>query len=284
MGKINKKALIISLLLTVVCALLLFGYMRTLKTPAAETPKTSIPVSVRDIGVGEAIKPEDIRMLEVGTDSVPEGILTDRTELEGKYAGAAILVGEPFRELRLTTKEELPLSHNLPAGLRAVSIFINEANLLSMQIVPGDRIDLIASWSLKTKEGDEVQLTNTVLQDIGVLAIGPNRVLEDNAVKPATASNNVEDMPKTITLAVTPEQAEQVIFNTQYSSFTLALRGYGDDEVIKTEGVVITDMIPQRLLPFAVMPGEASKSGSSSGGSAADGSSDGGSGAAAAIP
>ena len=150
--------------------------------------------------------------------------------------------------------------------------------------MPGDYIDLIASWSLKTKEGDEIQLTYTVLQNIQVLAMGPNRVLSDNAGKPATGSNNVEDMPKTVTLAVTPQQAEQVIFNTQYNSFTMALRGHGDEEMVETEGALITDMVPERLLPFAVMPGEASKSGSSSGGGDTGGSTTGGSGAAAAVP
>ena len=283
MGKINRKALLISLLLTVACGILLFGYIRSLKVPAAETQKTSIPVAVRDIAIGEAVATVDIRMQEISSDSVPEGIITDKAEIEGKVASKGILTGEPFRQERLTTLDTLPLSYNLPTGYRAVSIFVNESNLLSMQVLPGDHVDLIASWTLKPKDGDEIQLTHTVLQNLEVLALGLNRVPNEKAGNPSTESNNVADPPKTITLAVTPEQAEKVVFNAQYSSFTLALRGQGDEEIAKTNGALIIDMVPDRLLPFALMPGESSKSGTESG-SGSGSATTGGSGAAAAVP
>lgn len=234
-----------------------------------ERPKTSIPVAVREMRIGEQITSADIRMQELSADSLPEGIVTDRTDIEGFYARDVILPGEPFREQRLAKKEDLSLSFNLPDGYRAVSLFVNESNLLSMQVLTGDYVDVIASWSLKTKEGDEVQLTKTVLQNIEILALGPNRALDDKAGLPSREGYSVDDMPKTVTLAVTPEQAEVLVFNAQFSSFTLALRGMGDEGMDETDGAVVIDMIPERFMDVAVQPGEAS--GTSSGGTQATG-------------
>ena len=256
MGKLNKKALIFSLLLTVICGALLYGSFRNQQVPVEERPKTSIPVSVREIRIGEQVVAADISMLEISSDSLPEGILTENTAIEGLYAKEVILPGEPFREQRLVKKEELSLAYNLPDGYRAVSLFINESNLLSMQVMTGDFVDVIASWSMPTKKGAEVQLTQTVLQNIEVLALGPNRVLGANAGLPNRGAYSIEDMPRTVTFAVTPEEAEMLVFNAQYSSFTLALRGTDDKEVTKTDGAVVTDMIPERFQSIAVMPGD----------------------------
>lgn len=265
MGKLNKKALFISLFLTVLCGLLLYGSFRNQQTPVQERPKTSIPVAVRELRIGEQVMAVDIRMQEISADSLPEGILSTKAEIEGLFAKEIILPGEPFRDQRLVTQDKLSLAYNLPEGYRAVSLFINESNLLSMQVITGDFVDVIASWTLKTKEGDPVPLTKTVLQNIEVLALGPNRALDSSAGMPNRGGYAVDDMPRTVTLAVNPTQAEQLVFNAQFSTFTLALRGTDDNTIEETEGIVVTDMIPERLLPFAVMPGEASE-GDSGGG------------------
>jgi len=83
MGKMNKKALAISLILTIICALVLFNYVRNLQKPIEESTKTEILVSVKDINPGELVLPEDIRIIKVSPDSVPEGIIFDKTYIEG---------------------------------------------------------------------------------------------------------------------------------------------------------------------------------------------------------
>lgn len=267
MGKLNKKALIFSLLLTVICGVLLYGSFRNQQVPSEERPKMTIPVSVREIKVGEQVVTADIRMQEISVDSLPEGILSDSAAIEGLYAKDVILPGEPFREQRLVKKEELSLAYNLPDGYRAVSLFINESNLLSMQVMTGDFVDVIASWTMPTMEGSDVQLTQTVLQNIEILALGPNRTLDEKAGLPNIGVNSVEDMPRTATFAVTPEEAEMLVYNAQFSTFTLALRGTDDKEVIKTDGAVVTDMIPERFQSIAVMPGDKPAEGGGSSGS-----------------
>lgn len=256
MGKLNKKALIISLLLTVVCGILLYGAFRNQQVPVQDRPKTSIPVAVREIREGEQLTSADIRMQEISADSIPEGILLTNAEIEGLFAKEVILPGEPFREQRLVEREALSLAYNLQDGYRAISLFVNESNLLSMQIMTGDYVDIIASWTVPTKEGAAIPVTSTVLQNIQVLALGPNRVLDSQMGLPNRGAYSVDDMPRTVTFAVTPQQAEQLVYNAQNTTFTLALRGTDDNALEETEGAIGIDMVPERLLPVAQMPGE----------------------------
>ncbi len=256
MGKLNKRALLISLVLTAICALVLFNYIRNMQTPAAESAKTDILVSVKDFNPGEIITPEDIRVVKVSSDSVPEGIIFDKLYIEGMYANVPILIGEPFREERLAKKEELSLANKLEKGYRAFSIFINEANLLSMQLVPGDKIDIIATWTFETKENLSFPYSYTILQNIEVLSLGPNRVADAESSMPNRGGYNIDDMPKTITLAVTPQQAETLALNAQNSTISVALRGLDDENTENTEGAIIVDQLSKRLLPFALKPGD----------------------------
>ena len=275
MGKVNRKALIISLILTVVCALVLFNYMRNLQTPAAEKKVSSILVSTRDIKPGEMIIATDLRMAEVSADSIPEGILDNKTAIEGMYAREVILMNEPFRDRRLAKREDLSLANNLPKGFRAVSLFVNESNLLSMQMMTGDFVDVIATWTPQAKIGDPLPLTKIVMQNVLVLSLGPNRVLDEKAGSPNRGGNNPEDIPRTITLAVKPEDAELLVFVSGNANFTFALRGKGDAAIVETEGAIGTDMLSDRLKPYVAMPGESfstpsGTTGSTSGGTTSD--------------
>lgn len=257
MGKVNKKALTISLIVTLLCALVLFNYIRNLKVPTTEKAKTTILVSVRNISPGEQIFAADVRSIDVSSDSVPEGIVFDQTLIEGLYAKEAILIGEPFREQRLVPKENLSLAYRLPKGTRAVSIFVNEANLLAMQLIPGNKVDVIASWNLQTKEGVDVPVSQTVLQNVEVLALGPNLTPDDKAGLPNRGTYSIDDIPKTVTLAVTLQEAETLTYNTENSNLTIALRGQGDDEDVVTNGAMVIDQLTSRLSAIALEPGKA---------------------------
>lgn len=263
MAKLNRKALIVSLIFTLVSGVLLFYYISTLQTPETPIERVSVPVSARDIKVGEIIGADDISTLEVEKGSVPPNILILREEVEGKYAATDILAGEFFRTQRLTERGDMSLAFNIEPGYRAVSVFIDESHLLSMQLQVGDRVDVLASWTLSTKAGDDVNLTKTVLQNIKVLSLGENR-FEESAISEPNAEQAVEEAietPETITLELTLQDAETLVYNTQFATFSFALRGRGDEAVVRSDAAILTDMIPRRLLPYAVMPGEAATGG-----------------------
>lgn len=258
MNKINKKALLFSLILTVISGFFLFSYIRSNQTPVEQKPKTSIFVAAREILPGEIIQPTDIQSIEVTSDSVPEGILSDRTKIENMLALERIVSGEPFRESRLQVREKMDLAWNVPAGKRAITIFVNETAVLANMLRVGDRIDLIATFEA-TEETDAAWLRSTgfLVQDVEVAALGSDRHGE---LARKEAAGEKTEIPTTLTLFVDPEQAEKIVFAGTYGSYTVVLRGRGDAEPVNLPGIITEDVMPAAARTEPGMSGGASDS------------------------
>lgn len=116
------------------------------------------------------------------------------------------------------------LAEKLKDGERAVSIPISGAAGVSGMVNPNDCVDIIGSFTLPAENGnpDETELvTLTVLQNITVLATGNESF---TGTRTARQSNY-----NSVTLLVTPEQAELLVFTQQIKGrLSLALRRRGD--------------------------------------------------------
>ncbi|NLX63157.1 MAG: Flp pilus assembly protein CpaB [Clostridiaceae bacterium] len=240
--KINIKALTISLILTLISCGLVLGYIKSLKRPIPETRNIKLLVASRNIKVGEEIKPEDISTVDVPEDALPEGIINDRKNIEGMYVRETVIKGEPFRTERLARWEELDLSFSIPENMRAISVFVNEKSIFSNLLRVGDKVDIIGNYVIKTDDNKEIKISNTIIQNVEVLAIGPNRI-RDNTWEKRDSSNDSE-LPRTITLCVSPIDAEKLAYTSTFADFAVALRGNKDKELVETPGVIIEDLLP----------------------------------------
>src|SRR2546427_760567 len=77
-------------------------------------------------------------------------------------------------------------------------------------------------------EGETDQKSKVVLQNVKVLATGKS--IEQKDEKPV-------EVP-TVTLLVSPEDAERLTLAARFEPVRLALRNYRDEEVVKTSGIV----------------------------------------------
>src|SRR5206468_2579762 len=91
-------------------------------------------------------------------------------------------------------------------------------------ITPNSRVDVVVSGN---PGGENDLLSKVVLQNIRVLAIGTSIEQRDN--KPV-------EVP-TVTLLVTPQDAEKLTIATRQEPVRLALRNYRDEEAVQTTGV-----------------------------------------------
>jgi pilus assembly protein CpaB len=74
------------------------------------------------------------------------------------------------------------------------------------------------------------------MENMRVLAIG-TEIQRDNGGKPLTAT--------TVTLAVTPDQAERLAVAMNQGAIQLVLRGYGDPDSVRTKGATSGDVLSQ---------------------------------------
>lgn len=248
--KTNIKALIISLILALISCGFVFGYIKSLKKPIPEVKKIKLLVASRNMKVGEEIKAADLTAIDVPEDSLPEGIINDRKNIEGMYVQEPVIKGEPFRQERLAKWEELTLSFSIPNDKRAISVFVNESSVFSNQLRVGDKVDVIGNYVIKTDDDKEIKLSNTIIQNVAILTIGPDRV-QHNTDQNSESSDETK-LPRVVTLCVTPEDAEKMAFTSAFANFALTLRGNKDEKSVETEGVIIEDLLPLNKIGILV--------------------------------
>jgi Flp pilus assembly protein CpaB len=155
-----------------------------------------------------------------------------------------IIAGEYIRTERLAAKDAgVGLNAIIPKGLRAVSINVTDSSAVSGFLNPGNYVDIITSLVAEEKS---IDMTITMLQARKVLAVN-NRVGSDAGFDYKTDRNY---MPS-VTLAVTPAEAEKLAHASAQSQLTLTLRNDIDVEPVKNEPIDSSKLIGQIDKPAA---------------------------------
>ncbi|WP_430910108.1 Flp pilus assembly protein CpaB [Methylobacterium sp. sgz302541] len=198
--------------------------------PVPVAPVTEVLVAAAELPTGQKIQPADMRWQKWPDDAVVSGYITrkDSPKAAEEFAGAVIrsgfLAGEPIRQQRLARPEGGLMAAILPAGMRAVAIVIDSrgTNSAGGFILPNDHVDVIRTYrddENSRASGAEVQVSQTVLQDVRVLAVG-------QLIQEKNGSNVVTG--ETATLALTPSQAEAVTLAQKVGTLSLSLRSLAD--------------------------------------------------------
>jgi pilus assembly protein CpaB len=195
--------------------------------PVAQLPTVEVLVAKSDIGLGQAVKPEDLQW-QPWPASTGHSLInrTSRAEaiqeVAGSIARTPVFAGEPIREQKLVKANGSGfMAAILSSGMRAISTEISPETGAGGFILPNDRVDVILSKRTTNPErnnGDAVQ-TEVILSNVRVLAI-------DQAPKEKEGSNTL--VGRTTTLELNPEQAETLVRARQSGTLALALRSITD--------------------------------------------------------
>ncbi len=201
--------------------------------PVAQLPTVDVLVAKSDIGLGQAVKPEDLQWQTWPAATASNSFIrrNDRpnatTQIAGSIARAPFIAGEPIREPKLVKADGSGfMAAILPTGMRAVSTEISPETGAGGFILPNDRVDVILSK--REKNGDrsgaaEAINSEIILSNIRVLAI-------DQAPKEKDGQTTV--VGKTVTLELKPEQTEALARARQSGTLSLALRSIADVNVV----------------------------------------------------
>lgn len=189
----------------------------------------NVVVAGKDIPAGTALTDKNVKegLIKVSPwpkDSVPKGAFASTQQVLGKVAKIKVFAGEPLLESRMAG-EGAGLTVRLSPGNRGMAVKIDEIIGVSGFIAPDDRVDVIATTTPPGKETGE-KISKVVLQNKRVLSVA--QATEQKEGKPQVA--------RSITLEVTPEEAEKLSLASLDGQIVLALRAIGDDKIVKTEG------------------------------------------------
>lgn len=198
--------------------------------PPPAVPVTDVLVAAAELPMGQSLQAADLRWQPWPDQAISQGYITRSNtpkgieEIAGSIARSAFLAGEPIRSQKLAKSGSGFLAAILPAGMRAVAITIDSRGSSSAGgfVLPNDHVDLIRTYrdeDASRTGGGDVQVSETLLTDVRVLAIGP-------IVQEKNDTNVI--IGETATLALTPAQAEVVTLAQKVGQLSLSLRSLED--------------------------------------------------------
>ena len=220
----------IALLLAVVASVGAYKFLsgRSRIAEQSRLQTVGIVVAQVDIPIGSTINPNQVTIARWPKDNFPKDALPDPKTAVGRTALRDFTRGEPILESKLVPLNKAAglLSLKVPAGMRAFSVKVNEVVGVGGFIVPDSRVDIVVTTSPSRKDQQE-KVSKIVLEDIRVLAAGQATEQKDN--KPVTVN--------TVTLALTPGDAEKLALASNDGVIQLVMRNFADNVVVTTGGV-----------------------------------------------
>ena len=126
------------------------------------------------------------------------------------------------------------LSVKIPPGYRGALLGID--NELKPLIKPGDRVDVLVTFEALMADNRKEKVTATILQNVGVIAVGTN-LGQGLTAKQAKAASDKEDKTAAfsekamIALALNPNEAQYLSLAMKQGDTSVVLRGLGDVEM-----------------------------------------------------
>lgn len=195
-----------------------------LSGPKVNTVKVIVADAAFDYG--DEITPQNLRLVDMPEDLVPANSFSSFEALFVDDAPIVVLGYTEFNEPIIAHKISGPhgrraMSQLVSEGMRAVSIRSNATSGVAGFVLPGDRVDILLTRDVSEPKDERELQTELLLQDVKVLGVDQN----------ALQTSDVVDVSKTVTLEVTPEQAQVLTLAMDVGSLSLTLRRAGSLDV-----------------------------------------------------
>jgi pilus assembly protein CpaB len=203
---------------------------------SARIATVPVVVALADMPEGATIDRNLVTANPWPVPTIPAGAFTSPDSVVGRVTRVAIFKGEPIVPGRLAPMGTGPgLEVKITPGKRAMALRINDVAGISGFIQPNSRVDVMVTLA-NDAGGQKQQMAKLFMENMRVLSVG-HEIQRDAQGKPINAA--------TITLEVTPEEAERLAVATSQGSIQLVLRGYGDPDSIDTKGATSHDVLSQ---------------------------------------
>jgi len=221
--KIFRNRTVIGVLCILLALIICFGVTPLFSRSASE--KTDIVRVTKDIKEGDEITAEMVQTVEVGAYNLPQNLMTDKKEVVGKYATADLVAGDYILSSKLSAvpAAENAYLYNLDGTKQAISVTIKSfATGLSGKLESGDIVTVIVA----DYQGKGETAIPPELQYVEVISVTASSGYDANTGEVV----DEKELPSTVTLLVTTEQAKVLAELEQDSELHLALVYRGTPE------------------------------------------------------
>jgi Flp pilus assembly protein CpaB len=237
--------------------------------PQASLPPTQLPVVVAasDIPLGTVVTEDLFTTRTIAVPSIETNALGDISQAVGKTTRTNITAGQQVHSTDFQNRA-VPLT--VPAGKRAFPVQVNELTGVLNLLDVGDTVDLIISLRgdafpvVQVLDDGSVTVVSGInplsvklpllLQDIqiiGVLDAPAPAPAEGQAAPAASQKPTITGANKLLVLAVTPQQAEVLLFARTTGTLDAILRPPSDaGQTTETTGIILKTLVDvYKILP-----------------------------------
>jgi pilus assembly protein CpaB len=197
-----------------------------------------VVVAAYDISFGTEITPAQLGLASWPAGSQPQGTFSKIEDVVSKtgqhrVALRPIVRGEPILPSKISGfGGKATMSAVVPDGKRAFAVRVNDVSGVAGFLLPGDRVDLILTRNPENKGNDD-RVSDLILQNLVVRGID----------QIADMDRNKPQVVRTVTLEVTPEEAQKLALAMQVGQLSLALRNQGSIEQSRARTIRVNDLI-----------------------------------------
>jgi pilus assembly protein CpaB len=206
-----------------------YRYIQNVPTKTVSVPTKPVVVAAADLDLGSELRGEDLRVIQWPAENVPEGAFDSPEKLTGRGLIFPVAQNEAFLPQKLAPIEAgAGLPPVIPEGFRAVSVRVNDVVGVAGYVLPGTRVDVVATLNPTNRPEDVA--SKVILTNVQVLAAGTKIEQNGKDNKPVQVS--------VVTLMVNPDESER-----------LTLRNPLDKTAPTTEGIRPNMLIAGGLAP-----------------------------------
>jgi pilus assembly protein CpaB len=226
---------LLSIVLGALFSALVYRYLREQQSAveqarlSAKGATVDVVVADTPIPVGTRIEPAQLRVAKWPIELEPQGAVRAVDQAAGSIARVSIDRNQPLQQSTLVPKGAGLLPLLITDGMRGMSVRVDSVTGVSGFITPNSRVDVLVSGNPSNEGAVGEQKGKVILQNVRVLATG--KEIEQKDEKPV-------EVP-TVTLLVSPEDAEKLTIATRQEAVRLTLRNYRDEDIVPTAGIAL---------------------------------------------
>ncbi|HAP32164.1 MAG TPA: Flp pilus assembly protein CpaB [Firmicutes bacterium] len=216
----QKGYFILAILFALLAAGAVFLYLQQIEEEVRDDLQyATVPVVGGQIPAHTRITADMLVYADIPLSQVRDDALQRKEDISGAVATVPFYPGEPLIRDKLIFPGETHggIAYLIAPGKRAMAMAVDEVIAVGSMLLPGDRVDVAAVLERETEAG-QLSFATIFVQDLRVLAVGQSLGSEGRTAESAL----------TVTLELSPDEAQRLVLAAERGSIRLLLRGAGD--------------------------------------------------------
>ena len=212
-------ALAIAIVLGLVAVYLANSFLTRSEKERGVGQTVKVAVAAVPMDYGQPLTAEKVKFVDYPMASLPPGTFRTLAEVLPQGKRRVVLrpmaINEPILAGKISREGEgASMAELLPEGMRAATVRINDVSGVAGFVSPNDSVDVLITRVLNGE-----QVTDVLMQNVKVLAMGQSAAERDNA-----------QVSRSATLQVDPLDAQKLALGETVGSLSLVLRKPGEEE------------------------------------------------------